>query len=93
MEINKENIKKAIDMLDNVSKMVNYREMEMAVFMWCRYGELLGTEEQLKKINKILEDSETLFDDYILQDVEDVFNEDVELSDDEIVTLSDYFKR
>ena len=92
MKINKENVKRAMKMMDNISTMVNGSEMEMAIFMWARYGELLGTDEQLEKINDVSNDSETLFDEYLLQDVEDIFNEDVELTDDEVVTLNDYFK-
>lgn len=74
MEIRREDVEKVIKELDNLSFMVNnYHTMQLGMFIWQRYGIVRGiTEENLIEIDKILDSHETLYDEYLLEDVEDI---------------------
>ena len=76
MRIEREKVKKAMEMLDSLSFMVNnYHEMQLAIFMWQRYGDLTGvTEEDLEKIDKILDSFDSLFDYNLIEEVQNVIN-------------------
>lgn len=82
MTIKKENVEKAIKKLDDLSFMVgDWRTMELALFIWQRYGtdfvsELAHAEETLEKMSLILENHETLFDEYLLEEIEDTVSYD-----------------
>ena len=73
-KIDRENVKRIIKMLDDLSLMIgNYHEMQTALFVWERYGSVCGIDEdQLNKINEILDNHETLFDEWLLEDVEEI---------------------
>lgn len=76
MRIEREKVKKAMEMLDNLAFMVNnWHEMQLALFMWERYGSLVGvTQEDLEKIDEILDNYDSLFDFNLIEEVQDVVN-------------------
>lgn len=66
------NVKKVLNALHELQKEVGC-DMELAVFMYQRYGDIEGIEDdQLNDIQEILDSSETLFDSNLLEDVEEV---------------------
>lgn len=75
-KIDRENVKRIIKMLDDLSLMIgDYHETQTALFIWQRYGDVGGIDEdQLNKINEILDNHETLFDEWLLEDVEEIVN-------------------
>lgn len=75
-EIEKAKVEKAMEMLDNLAFMVNnWHEMQLALFMWQRYGSLEETtEEDLKKISDILDNCDSIFDFYLIEEVEEIVN-------------------
>lgn len=75
-EIEKAKVEKAMEMLDNLAFMVNnWHEMQLALFMWERYGSLVGvTQEDLEKIDEILDNYDSLFDFNLIEEVQDVVN-------------------
>lgn len=75
MRIEREKVKKAMEMLDNLAFMVNnWHEMQLALFMWERYGSLEVTQEDLEKIDEILDNYDSLFDFNLIEEVQDVVN-------------------
>lgn len=75
-EIEKAKVEKAMEMLDNLAFMVNnWHEMQLALFMWERYGSLAGvTQEDLEKIDDILDNYDSLFDFNLIEEVQDVIS-------------------
>ena len=75
-KIEKAKIKKAMEMLDSLAFMVNnWHEMQIALFMWQRYGSLEETtEEDLEKISDILDNCDSIFDFYLIEEVEKIVN-------------------
>lgn len=68
------NIERAMNMLEQLNALVGYEDFTLAMFMWVRYGELLGTEEELKKIMNIIDSYDTLFNIDMEYDIEDVLD-------------------
>lgn len=75
-KIEKAKVEKAMEMLDNLAFMVNnWHEMQVALFMWQRYGSLEETtEEDLEKISDILDNCDSIFDFYLIEEVEKIVN-------------------
>lgn len=75
-KIEKAKVEKAMEMLDNLAFMVNnWHEMQLALFMWERYGSLAGvTQEDLEKIDEILDNYDSLFDFNLIEEVHDVIS-------------------
>lgn len=70
----KAKVKKTMEMLDGLEFMVNnWHEMQVALFMWQRYGSLEETtEEDLKEIGHILDNYDSVFDLYLIEEVEKI---------------------
>lgn len=77
--MNRENIKKIIEDLNCYSDRINnYHELQTAFVLWWRYGELGSvSDEQLAEIDAIIENHETIFDENLLYDIDDIMNAEV----------------
>lgn len=92
MKIDRQKLEITMKKLDDLSFMVgDWHVFNMAMYMYMRYGEIDErlTDEHLEKIDRVLTNSETFFDEYINQDVEEIMDETYLLTDKELDDLAD----
>lgn len=66
-------IEKAVKVLDDLWIMVGEENIEVALFIWMRYGGLdYISEDQIVAINDLLGQRESMFDSGLLDDVKEI---------------------
>ena len=70
--MDKVNVKRTMNMLEELYNLVGYKDFMLALFMWVRYGALFGTDEELEEVSRIIGRYDTLFNEYMEEDIQDV---------------------
>ena len=72
----KENIKNIYNTLETICNRNTTEEFELGLFLYMRYGCVLDEldNKDLERINSIIQNSETLFNDYILEQTDEIVN-------------------
>ncbi len=88
MEIDKEKVRELFDKLNDIS-FGNYREFEIALLIMERLCNVIEmkdeiTDEVIERVNNICESYDTLFNEYVNEDLDILENEiESEVEDDE----------
>ena len=75
--MNRKKIEKIVEDLNNYHKSVgNYHEFQTALIMWWRYGDTMGlTDEQLERVDRAIDSNETILDEYLREQLDEIVDE------------------